>query len=68
MDKKIVVKISPLGLPTVEAVGFEGQGCAAATAGIEKMLSGGKGMSREYKPEWTSSGGNEVQETVKQGW
>ena len=66
LDKKIKITISPLGLPTVEAIGFNGVGCAAATAGIEKVLSGGGENTREYKPEWVS--GAEETETVKQGW
>lgn len=64
--KKITVTISPLGLPTIEAHGFAGQGCGQATAGLEKALSEGKGgYSREYKPEWNAS---ETDQEITQSW
>ena len=51
--KRIKVQISPLGQPKVEAIGFYGQGCEAATAPIEKALAGGAGgVERVMKPEW----------------
>ncbi len=52
MTAKIKISISPLGDVVVEPEGFEGQSCASATEPIEKALSGGKGMTREFKPEW----------------
>lgn len=64
--KKVTVTISPLGLPTIEAHGFNGQGCATATAGLEKALSEGKGgYSREYKPEWNNA---DSKQEIKQNW
>ena len=63
--KRITVTIDPLGNPKVEAHGFNGQGCAQATAGIEKALSGNGGVEREFKEEWTRPA---TQDTVKQGW
>jgi hypothetical protein len=52
-ERKIKVKIDPLGNPTVEAVGFNGVGCADATKAIEQALSGnGAPNTRVLKPEW----------------
>ncbi len=67
LDKKIKVTITALGKPTVEAIGFNGVGCEAATKGIEGALSGEGGATREYKPEWTATD-TEEKETVKQSW
>ncbi len=64
--KTITVTIDPLGNPKIEANGFQGQGCAEATAGLEKALAGGPGgVTREYKEEWSQT---PQQNTVKQGW
>lgn len=52
-EQKLKLKIDPLGRPTVEADGFNGIGCEAATAGIEAALSSGDvKVSREIKDEW----------------
>lgn len=67
LDKKIKVTISPLGQPTVEAIGFNGQGCTAATEGIEKALSGSGGVAREYKEEWSQEDAGQTQE-LHQTW
>jgi hypothetical protein len=40
-ERKIVIKIDPMGNPTIEAVGFSGGDCTAATDGIERALGGG---------------------------
>lgn len=53
--KKINITISPMGNPTVEAVGFIGTSCDAATKPIEDALSGGKGGDTSYKPEHSMS-------------
>ena len=66
MSAKIKVKISPLGDVTFEGVGFEGQSCTAATEPLERALAGGKGMSREYKPEWNISEDESQHEKVHQ--
>ena len=51
-DKTITIVIDQLGRPKIEAHGFAGVGCEAATAPIEKALAGGDGaISREFKPE-----------------
>lgn len=65
--KKVVVTIDPMGNPAVEAFGFSGQGCEAATKAIEQALAGEGGMERTYKPEWTATGNNN-QQTIKQSW
>lgn len=51
-DKKIIVKIDPMGNVVVEADGFAGQGCEAATRPIEAALAGGSGYERTFKSEW----------------
>lgn len=56
---KILVKISPLGVPTIEAEGFAGEGCKQATEGLERALGGGGDTS--FKAEYYSEG-NEGQE------
>jgi hypothetical protein len=50
-QRQIKIKIDPLGNPVIEAVGFNGMGCEAATAGLEQALSGGGGLNRTLKPE-----------------
>lgn len=55
MQKQISIKISPVGKPVIEAIGFNGQGCEAATKGIEAALSGGNVQDREFKPEYTNA-------------
>ncbi len=50
MSRKIHVRISPAGEITVEAEGFHGKGCEAATKAIEDAL--GKPGSRTRKPEY----------------
>lgn len=66
-QKKVTVTIDPLGNPVVEAHGFKGQGCEAATKAIEDALAGEGGAERTYKPEWSQPGGTNQQE-IKQGW
>lgn len=67
--KRIKVTISPLGKPVVEAIGFNGIGCAAATKGIEDALSAGQGeTTREYKPEWQNDATEGEQAQEQQSW
>lgn len=64
MTKQISIKIDPMGNPVVEALGFSGSSCEAATKPIEDALGGGavkKDMS--MKPEYTESAGIETQQT-----
>lgn len=41
--KQIEITIDQIGRPTVEAKGFQGVGCKAATKGLIDKLSGGTG-------------------------
>ena len=50
MKKQIHVRVSPTGEITVEAHGFKGQGCEAATKAIEAAL--GSPANRTRKPEF----------------
>ena len=49
MSRRIHVRISPAGELTVEALGFQGRGCEAATRALEQAL--GKPAQRRRKPE-----------------
>lgn len=50
MSRKIHVRTSPAGEITVEAEGFQGKGCEAATKAIEEAL--GKPGIRTRKPDF----------------
>lgn len=50
MSRKIHVRITNAGEITVEAEGFRGKGCEAATKAIEEAL--GKPGSRTRKPDF----------------
>jgi len=50
MNRRIHVRISPIGEILVEAHGFQGNGCEAATKAIEEAL--GKPRARTRKPEY----------------
>jgi hypothetical protein len=50
VSRKILVRITPAGVITVEADGFRGKGCEAATKAIEEAL--GKPGTRTRKPEY----------------
>lgn len=68
VQKEIKVTIDGLGNPKVEAIGFNGQGCAQATKGLEEALAGAGGiMDRSYKPEWNNTD-TKQQEGIKQTW
>ncbi len=54
MKRRILVHVSPTGEITVEAEGFQGKGCEAATKAIEEAL--GKPRERTRKPDfWRQS-------------
>ena len=54
MSRRILVRVSPTGEMTVEAEGFQGQGCEAATKAIEEAL--GTPRNRQRKPDfWRQS-------------
>jgi len=48
--RRIHVRVSPFGEITVEADGFQGKGCEAATQAIEEAL--GKPATRHRKPDY----------------
>jgi hypothetical protein len=50
MSRRIHVRVSPFGEITVEADGFQGNGCEAATKAIEEAL--GKPRARTRKPDF----------------
>lgn len=50
MSRRIVVRVSPIGEIQVEAEGFKGRGCEAATQAFEDAL--GTRIQREHKPEF----------------
>lgn len=54
MSRRILVRVSPTGDVQVEAEGFQGKGCEAATRAIERAL--GKRTARTLKPEHRQGG------------
>lgn len=50
MSRRIIVRVSPFGETTVEAKGFQGSGCEAATQAIEAAL--GNVRDRTRKPDY----------------
>ena len=54
MSRRILVRVAATGELTVEAEGFQGKGCEAATKAIEDAL--GKPRERTRKPDfWRQS-------------
>ena len=64
MSRRILVRVAPDGALTVEADGFQGRGCEAATRAIEEAL--GKRTGRTLKPEHRH-GGVSVQQQQQLG-
>ena len=56
--KQVVVDISPAGSVKIEAIGFNGVGCAKATEQIEIAIGGSGKKSKKKKPEWNAGAGN----------
>jgi hypothetical protein len=54
VSRRILVRVAPDGALTVEAEGFQGKGCEAATQAIEQAL--GKRTGRTLKPEHRHGG------------
>ena len=54
MSRCILVRVSPAGDIHVEAKGFQGKGCEAATEAIEQAL--GTCTERTFKPEHRQGG------------
>jgi len=68
-QKRVKITIDAMGVPTVEAIGFNGMGCTDATSPIERALSGGNGnVDRVLKPEWNNMGNTDAQEQEHQRW
>ena len=66
MSRRILVKVSPTGEITVEAEGFQGKGCEAATQAIEQAL--GKPGQRTRKPDfWRQSNRHQNQQQLGGG-
>ena len=63
---QIKITIDSTGKSKVEAVGFSGDACTAATANIENALSEGTGkVERVFKEEWAEYGTTNEQVEVK---
>ena len=66
MSRRIHVKVSTTGDITVEAEGFQGKGCEAATKAIEDAL--GKPRERTRKPDfWRQSNRHQNQQQLGEG-
>jgi hypothetical protein len=66
VSRRIHVKISPTGEITVEAEGFKGKGCEAATKAIEDAL--GKPRERIRKPDfWRQSQRHQAHQQLGEG-
>jgi hypothetical protein len=66
MSRKIHVRVTPTGEITVEAEGFQGKGCEAATKAIEDAL--GKPRERTRKPDfWRQSQRHQNQQPLGEG-
>jgi len=64
--RRIHVRVSPIGEITVEADGFQGKGCEAATKAIEDAL--GKPRARTRKPDfWRQSNRQTQHQTLGGG-
>jgi hypothetical protein len=66
VSRRIHVRISPIGEISVEAEGFKGNGCEAATKAIEEAL--GKPRERTRKPDfWRQSQSTRNQQQLGEG-
>jgi len=66
MSRRIHVRVSPFGEITVEADGFQGKGCEAATKAIEEAL--GKPRERTRKPDfWRQAQSHRNQQQLGEG-
>lgn len=63
MSRRIHVRVSPAGEIVVEAEGFQGNGCEAATRAIEEAL--GKAKNRTRKPHfWQRPNSRQTQQKL----
>jgi len=66
MSRRIHVRVTPTGEITVEAEGFQGKGCEAATKAIEDAL--GKTRERTRKPDfWRQSQRHQNNQQIGEG-
>ena len=66
MSRRIHVRVSPTGEIQVEAEGFKGSGCEAATKAIEEAL--GKQTGRTRKPDfWRQPQRHQNQQQLGEG-
>jgi hypothetical protein len=66
VSRRIHVRVTPTGEITVEADGFQGKGCEAATKAIEDAL--GKPRERTRKSDyWRRSNRNANQQQLGEG-
>lgn len=65
MNRRILVRVSSTGDIQVEAEGFQGKGCEAATQAIEQAL--GKRTGRTLKPEHRHRGASVQQQQSLRG-
>ncbi len=66
MSRRIHVRVSPFGEITVEADGFQGKGCEAATKAIEEAL--GKPRARTRKPDfWRQNNQQQNRQSLGEG-
>jgi len=66
VNRRIHVRVSPLGEITVEAEGFRGKGCEAATKAIEEALGTRRGRIR--RPEyWRQAQHQQNQQQLGEG-
>ena len=66
MSRQIHVKVSLTGEITVEALGFKGSGCEAATKAIEEAL-GSKVSGRRKSDYWSRPLSHLSQQTLGEG-
>lgn len=66
MSRRILVRVSVIGDIVVEAEGFQGKGCEAATKAIEDAL--GKPRERTRKPDfWRQSQRHQNEQQLGEG-
>ncbi len=64
-QEQIVIDVSPSGVVTIDAVGYEGNACSMATQQIELVLGGHRAAKKtDYKPEFSMP--NSTSQTNKQ--
>jgi len=66
LSRQIRVTVSPTGDVLVEAYGFKGHGCEAATKAIEEAL-GTKVSSRRKSDYWSQTLSQKNQQTIGNG-